>query len=81
MRQLWESREGPPGAVYAFHYRYQESEIAMKTYDFSQSSLDRRWARGRESMRNALRLWRERPPAGRGLAIHTVEPMPEPEPA
>jgi NTE family protein len=72
MRQLWEAREGPPGAVYAMHYGYQEGEVAMKTYDFAQSSLDRRWSRGRIDMEHALSLWRASPPAGRGLAIHPV---------
>jgi NTE family protein len=70
MRQLWEAREGPPGTVYCVDYSYQESEVAMKSYDFARSSLDRRWACGREQMTRALRLWREAPPSGPGLRIH-----------
>jgi hypothetical protein len=80
MRQLWEAREGPPGAVYVMHYEYQEGEVAMKAYDFSQTALDRRWACGRADMERALRFWRARPPQGRGLAIHTAAAMAEPEP-
>ncbi|HYZ63286.1 MAG TPA: patatin-like phospholipase family protein [Acetobacteraceae bacterium] len=80
MRQLWEGREGPPGAVYSVHYTFSEDEIALKSYDFAQSTLDRRWACGRADMARALRLWREQPPAGAGLRIHSVQPA-EREPA
>jgi len=72
MRQLWESREGAPGAVYAMNYSYQEGEVAMKSYDFAQTSIDRRWSRGRIDMQRALALQRARPPTEPGLAIHPV---------
>ncbi len=79
MRQLWEAREGQPGAVYCLSYDYEEGEVAMKSYDFARSSLDRRWRRGREHMEAALRCWREHPPGGRGLCIHSpVVKQPEP---
>ncbi len=81
MRQLWEARHGPPGAVYLMHYAYQEGEVAMKSYDFSQSSLDRRWSKGRGDMERALQLWRVRPPEGPGLAIYNAGTATEAEAA
>ncbi len=71
MRQLWDARaESPAGAVYRLNYPYQEGEIALKAYDFSQTSLDRRWRQGRRDMQAALTLWRSAPPSGRHLQVH-----------
>lgn len=72
MRQIWDLRDSPhPGAVYRLEYPDTPGEIAFKSYDFSRSSLRRRWAQGERDMRAALRLWREQPPAGRGLRLHS----------
>jgi NTE family protein len=71
MQQVWSLRQDmAPGAVYRLEYEYQQSEAALKSFDFSQSSLDRRWQRGEADMRVALALWRASPPAGTGLTIH-----------
>jgi NTE family protein len=78
MRQLWEARNNPPGSVYAISYAYQEGEVAMKSYDFAQTSLDRRWSRGRADMEQALAMWRAQPPNGPGLAIHAASGFVEP---
>lgn len=71
MRAIWELRAGPhPGAVYRLEYPDTPGEVSLKSYDFSASSLQRRWAQGERDMRAALRLWREQPPSGRGLYLH-----------
>lgn len=78
MRQLWDLRNADaPGAVYRISYGYQPGETAMKGFDFSQSSLDRRWAAGEADMRAALRTWRDAPPSGRGLRVHEPAPLPD----
>ena len=79
MCRLWDARkEDVPGAVYRLGYAAQPTETAMKGFDFSQSSLDRRWAQGEADMAAALRLWRSRPPAAPGLAVHDAAALPEP---
>ena len=71
MRQLWDARESEaPGAVYRLTYAYQPDETAIKSFDLSRSSLDRRWGQGRADMQPALRQWRGHPPVARGLAVH-----------
>lgn len=71
MRAIWELRGGPhPGAVYRLEYSDTPGEVSLKSYDFSRSSLERRWVQGERDMRAALRLWREQPPAGQGLRLH-----------
>lgn len=70
MRELWSLRDAPPGAVYQLRYAHQPSETAMKGFDFSQSSLDRRWQQGEQDMHAALALWRSMPPKNPGLTIH-----------
>ncbi len=71
MCQLWYARDAEaPGAVYQLAYASQPGETAMKGFDFSRTSLDRRWQSGRADMTAALERWRTHPPAGRGLAIH-----------
>ena len=71
MRAIWELRGGPhPGAVYRLEYPDTLGEVSLKSYDFSRSSLERRWAQGERDMRAALRLWREQPPSGQGLRLH-----------
>lgn len=71
MRQIWEARGGPhPGAVYRLEYPDTPGEVAFKSYEFSRSSLERRWVQGERDMRAALRLWREQPPAGQGLRLY-----------
>lgn len=71
MKQLWELRDAAtPGAVYRMSYPYQEGEVAMKGFDFSRSSIERRWAAGEADMRRAIAQWRVSPPAGRGLQVH-----------
>lgn len=71
MRQLWDLRASPvPGAVYRINYAHQPGETALKGFDFSQSSLDRRWQAGQADMSAALALWRAEPPSGRGLQVH-----------
>lgn len=73
MRRLWEARDSEmPGAVYRLTYAFQPGEIALKGFDFSRSSLDRRWQQGRADMEAALRQWRDHPPAGHGLSVHDV---------
>ena len=73
MRRLWEARgPGPGGSVYRINYRHREAEVAAKSYDFAQSSLDTRWAEGQRDMQAALRLWRESPPSGPGLQLHAA---------
>jgi len=77
MRQLWQARDGnAPDAVYRLNYPAQPGETALKGFDFSQSSLDRRWQQGRSGMDAALGLWRSQPPTAPGLAVH--DPVPEP---
>lgn len=77
MRQLWQARDGnAPGAVYRLNYPAQAGETAMKGFDFSQSSVERRWRQGLADMSAALRLWRDKPPVAPGLAVH--EPASEP---
>lgn len=72
MRAIWEARGGPhPGAVYRLEYPDTPGETALKSYDFSDSSLQRRWAQGERDMHTALRLWREQPPSGQGLRLHS----------
>lgn len=78
MRLLWQARgDGPPGAVYCLNYRHWEGEVALKSYDFARSSLDRRWSEGRRDMERALRVWRASPPAGTGLTLHPIAEMAE----
>lgn len=71
MQQIWDLRDADaPGAVYRLTYASQPDETAMKGFDFSQSSIERRWQQGETDMGTALRLWRDRPPFGRGLQVH-----------
>lgn len=78
MRQLWDLRDAQaPGAVYRLTYASQPGETAMKGFDFSRSSLDRRWQQGEADMAAALRQWRDHPPAGRGLAVHDAAALQE----
>ncbi len=57
MRQLWEAREGPPGAVYSNPLRRTtRAEVAMKSYDFARSSIDRRWAKRPDAMTRGAAL-------------------------
>lgn len=74
MRQLWATREAI-GAVYPVAYAYEPGEIALKSYDFTRSSIDRRWQRGREAMARALLQWRTAPPSQPGLRIHQIAPL------
>lgn len=71
MQQIWDLRDADaPAAVYRLTYASQPDETAMKGFDFSQSSIERRWQQGETDMGTALRLWRDRPPFGRGLQVH-----------
>lgn len=82
MRRLWQASDpGVPGAVYCLNYAYQEGEVAVKSYDFAQTSLDRRWTQGRQDMASALQLWRTQPPGSPGLHVHNVAGALQPEPA
>lgn len=71
MRELWSQRDTPPGAVYQLSYAHQPSETAMKGFDFSQSSQDRRWQQGERDMHAAIALWRSRPPTDPGLTVYS----------
>ena len=71
MHQLWELRNSDvPGAVYRISYAYQPGEVALKGFDFSHSSIERRWQAGQADMATAIQLWRASPPQGRGLQVH-----------
>ena len=81
MRRLWDARnDGSAGAVYCLNYGYQVGEVAMKSYDFARTSLDRRWAEGKRDMVAALDTWRTAPPASPGLHVHRRAAAPTPEP-
>ncbi len=76
-RRAWALHGGAaPAAVYRMNYASQPGETAMKVFDFSQSSLDRRWRQGERDMQDALRTWRDTPPHGNTLAIHDAAPAP-----
>lgn len=77
VQQAWRLHAGAaPAAVYRMTYASQPGETAMKGFDFSQSSLDRRWQQGEQDMRNALRMWRDTPPQGGALTIHDAVAAP-----
>lgn len=72
MQQLWSARPGaPPASCYWIECApATEDEVPLKGYDFSSTSLDRRWAQGRRDTAAALALWRAEPPSGPGLRVH-----------
>ena len=70
MKQLWDLRADMPGALYRMNYAYQPGEVGLKGFDFSKSSIDRRWAAGEADMRRAIAQWRANPPSQPGLQVH-----------
>ncbi len=76
MRQAWRLHAGAAAAVYRMTYASQPGETAMKGFDFSQSSLARRWQQGEMDMQDALQQWRATPPEGTALAVHDITATP-----
>ena len=53
-------------------YAAHASETLMKSWDFSQAALSRRWDSGRADMQAALRRFRTLPQSPPGLTIHPI---------
>ena len=54
-------------------YQAMAAETALKSFDFSAGSLERRTAAGHRDMRRLIDLWDQRETAGSGLRIITAE--------
>jgi len=53
-------------------YAADAAETAMKSWDFSEASVVRRWDCGRRDMQAALQRFRALPPSPPGLTIHPI---------
>jgi NTE family protein len=53
-------------------YAAEASETLMKSWDFSQAALSRRWNSGKADMNAALQRFRALPPGRPGLTIHPI---------
>jgi NTE family protein len=67
---------GPPKRprvdVIRTSYAANASETLMKSWDFSQAALTRRWDSGRADMHATLRRFRSLPPGGAGVTSHPI---------
>ena len=68
--EIWRLRADGRGAmVHWLQYRADRSETALKGFDFSRASVERRWAAGAADMRTAVQRWRAHPAIEPGLTI------------
>lgn len=63
--------DAPSVDVLRVAYAADPQETAMKSWDFSQAALQRRWQSGQQGVAAALRQYREAPPGGPGLHVHS----------
>ena len=69
LRQLWHGRE--PGAdLFHLAYEAEGDETALKSFDFTPSSLAMRKAAGQRDMQAQLAAWQAGAGSGPGLSIH-----------
>ena len=75
MVRRWEGRE--PGAdLFITAYNALEAETALKGFDFSRGSLDRRSDAGLRDMRQLVALWRAKDASSSGLGIERLRSRP-----
>jgi len=73
LRESYEPK-GPVATLLHIAYQAASDELAGKTFDYSPSSLQDRWAAGQRDMESALALLRDSPPDDHRLRVLTLDP-------